>query len=241
MHAQEIRHGRLAIQMLKIAKALALLLMCALLPALLLADRDLILALDIKHPHVIALLGGAAAYVLFSLFSRNIEQWHFHVHELAHMLAALCFFARIDEFHVSRKEGGYVTYSGSKGNPVISLAPYCLPILCLPPLGLLFLVQDSYVVYSVGALGFAWAFHLDITFRQTRPYQTDIQQHGLWFSFVTVTFTNVLTAGVLASLTLAEPGIWAAAVYAYVAEGAYHLEALLLQAMDIVNSRMARL
>lgn len=178
---------------------------------LLLTLRDTVLG--ISEPNLIAAGAGIVAYIVFALFSRNIEQWHFHVHELTHMVAALCCFARIDEFHVSREKGGYVSYSGVKSNAFITLSPYWLPILCFVPLGLRYIVQDSYVVWFVGLTAFAWALHFDVAIRQTRTYQSDIKEQGPVFSFISIACLNVLAFAVVLALALGEP-VAAAAQFA---------------------------
>lgn len=160
---------------------------------------------DITENDLIAAGAGLVAYVVFALFSKNIEQWHFHVHELTHMVAAVCCFARIDEFHVSREKGGYVSYSDVKSNAFITLAPYWLPILCFVPLGLRYIVQDSYVVWFIGLTAFAWALHFDVAMRQTRTYQTDIKEQGTVFSFVSIVCLNTLAFGLVLALALGNP------------------------------------
>tara|TARA_B100000676_G_scaffold312304_1_gene385856 strand:- start:6216 stop:6911 length:696 start_codon:yes stop_codon:yes gene_type:complete len=180
-----------------------LVLAVAALPAAVLTFRDL--ALTVSDEELIAAAGGVAGYIVFALFSRNLAQWHFHVHELSHMLAALCCLARIDEFHVSREEGGYVSYSGVKSNAFIMLAPYWLPTLCLIPIALRYIVQDDFVVWFVAATAFAWALHADLTFRQTRTYQSDISDQGIFFSFVSIVALNGLCWLAVAAFALGEP------------------------------------
>ena len=121
------------------------------------------------------------------------------------MVAALCCFARIDEFHVSREKGGYVSYSGVGANAFITLAPYWLPTLCLVPIALRYIVQDDFVSWFLAATAFAWALHADLTFRQTRSYQNDITEQGVLYSFVSIAALNALCWLAVAALALGEP------------------------------------
>ena len=178
-------------------------LLLAAQPALLLTLRDV--ALGISDAELIAIGAGLACYVLFALFSKNIQHWHFHVHELNHMVAALCCLARIDEFHVSREKGGYVSYSDVHANAFITLAPYWLPVLCIVPLGLRYVVHDSYVVWFIGLTAFAWALHFDVFLRQTRCYQSDIKEQGAVFSIISIGCLNLLALTTVLALALGEP------------------------------------
>ena len=184
-------------------RATFLVFVVAALPPALLTLRDI--ALNLDETVIIAAGAGVTAYVLFALFSRNLTQWHIHVHELTHMVAALCCFARIDEFHVSRDKGGYVSYSGIKANAFITLAPYWLPTLCLVPTALRYIVRDDFVVWFIGATAFAWALHVDLTFRQTRPYQTDIKEQGFFFSYVSIVALNGLCWLAVMAFAIGEP------------------------------------
>ena len=160
---------------------------------------DILLAartnIDVLFPlPAVALLSGALAWVLlFALFSRPLRSYIL-AHELTHALWGMLMGARVSRIQVKADHGSVVL---SKTNFLITLAPYFFPfyavfvILVYFALSLFYDLRP-YALWWLGAVGFAWAFHVTFTINALMQRQTDIQQQGRIFSYTFIYLANVL-------------------------------------------------
>ena len=135
-------------------------------------------------------------------------------HELTHALWVLLMGGRVSRFRVGREGGHVVT---NRNNFWIALAPYFFPlysILAIAAFGVLslFLNMQPYGRLLYAAIGGTWAFHFTFTCWMIPKNQTDLSDHGTFFSLVVIYLMNLLLLSVL--LVLASPQITFAAFVA---------------------------
>src|SRR5436853_2977444 len=128
-------------------------------------------------------------------------------HELTHALWVLLMGGRVSRFRVGRDGGHVVT---DRNNFWIALAPYFFPlygILAIATYGVLslFLNMQPYGQLLYAAIGATWAFHFTFTCWMIPKKQTDLTDHGTFFSLVGIYLMNLLLLSVL--LVLASPQI----------------------------------
>ena len=128
-------------------------------------------------------------------------------HELTHALWVWLMGGRVSRFRVSR-EGGHIV--SSRTNFWIALAPYFFPlysILAIAVYGMagLFVNVQPYGRWLYAAIGVTWAFHLTFTCWMIPKNQTDLRDHGTFFSLVIIYLMNLLLLS--AMLILASPQI----------------------------------
>ena len=128
-------------------------------------------------------------------------------HELTHVLWVLLMGGRVSRFRVGRDGGHIVT---NRTNFFIALAPYFFPLYSILAiaaygiLGLFFNVQPyGRLLYAV--IGVTWAFHLTFTCWMIPKSQTDLKDHGTFFSLVIIYLMNLLLLIVM--LVMASPQI----------------------------------
>lgn len=163
---------------------------------------------------------GAVAYFLIRkipFVSRN-EQWlQTFSHELSHAIVGMMFFQKIHSFHVEENQGVVWRSGKPVGSMFISLAPYCLPLFTYVFL-LLRIIGDNKMLYVFDLfIGFTLAFHIVCFYKQTRPYQTDIQQQGyvraflfivvVWFFNATIILLSI-RKGIVGAVTYLFPRYW---------------------------------
>lgn len=154
---------------------------------------------------------GMAVYFIVGLFMKKNKVWmQTFSHELTHTLVGMLFFRKIHSFTAGEGEG-VITHSAQKvrfGSLMISLSPYFLPIFTIFLL-LLRLIIDPECLFGYDiAVGITYAFHLSCFRAQTGSYQTDLQKHGLAFSYlVIITFHALVTSIVLMSI---DTNLWPA-------------------------------
>lgn len=139
-------------------------------------------------------------------------------HELTHALWVLLMGGRVSQFRVGREGGHIVT---DQNNFWIALAPYFFPLyslLAIAAFGGLSLVTDvqpyGRLLYAV--IGVTWAFHLTFTCWMIPKSQTDLTDHGTFFSLVVIYLMNLLLLSVM--LVAASPQITFADFGAEIAE-----------------------
>ena len=115
-------------------------------------------------------------------------------HELTHALWVLLMGGRVSRFRVGR-DGGHIV--ASRTNFFIALAPYFFPLYSILAIaaygifGLFFNVQPyGRLLYAV--IGITWAFHLTFTCWMIPKSQTDLKDHGTFFSLVIIYLMNLL-------------------------------------------------
>ena len=128
-------------------------------------------------------------------------------HELTHALWVWVMGGSVSKFKVGRDGGHIVT---DRNNFWIALAPYFFPLYSLlaiatyGALGFFMNVQPyGRLLYAV--IGITWAFHFTFTCWMIPKSQTDLTDHGTFFSLVLIYFMNLLLLSVL--LVVASPQI----------------------------------
>ena len=128
-------------------------------------------------------------------------------HELTHALWVWLMGGRVSRFRVGRDGGHIVT---DRNNFWIALAPYFFPLYSLlvialyGVLGLFFNVQPyGRLLYAL--IGATWAFHFTFTCWMIPKKQTDLTDHGTFFSLVVIFLMNLALLSVM--LVLASPQI----------------------------------
>lgn len=128
-------------------------------------------------------------------------------HELTHAIWVWLMGGRVSAFHVSRDGGHIIT---DRSNFLISLSPYFFPIyaiLFVVLYGVLGIFWDlsPYAKVMYGLVGAAWAFHLCFTCVMIPKGQSDLTEHGMFFSLVVIYLMNLLLLSLL--LILASPEV----------------------------------
>jgi len=128
-------------------------------------------------------------------------------HELTHAFWVWLMGGRVSRFHVGREGGHVVT---DRTNFWIALAPYFFPIYSVlaiaiyGALGIFYNVQPyGRLLYAV--IGATWTFHLTFTCWMIPKNQTDLRDHGTFFSLVVIYLLNLTLLSVM--LILASPHI----------------------------------
>ena len=128
-------------------------------------------------------------------------------HELTHALWVWLMGGRVSRFRVSRDGGHIVT---TRTNFFIALAPYFFPLYSILAIGVYGLLSLFYNVQPYGRLlyavvGATWAFHFTFTCWMIPKSQTDLRDHGTFFSLVVIYLMNL--ALLSAMLIVASPQI----------------------------------
>ena len=128
-------------------------------------------------------------------------------HELTHALWVLLMGGRVSKFKVGR-DGGHIV--ASRTNFFIALAPYFFPLYSILAIGIYGLAGLFYNVQPFGRLlyaviGVTWAFHATFTLWMIPKNQTDLRDHGTFFSLIVIYLMNLLLLIVM--LVMASPRI----------------------------------
>jgi hypothetical protein len=128
-------------------------------------------------------------------------------HELTHAFWVLLMGGRVSRFRVGREGGHIVT---DRNNFWIALAPYFFPLYSLLVIGIygalsLFFNVQPYGRLLYGLIGATWAFHFTFTCWMIPKRQTDLTDHGTFFSLVVIYLMNLLLLSIM--LVLASPQI----------------------------------
>lgn len=143
---------------------------------------------------------GMAAYVVLGIFFKKNRKWlQTFSHELTHTLVGMLYLRKIHSFTAERGEG-VMSYTPSRfniGAVMISLSPYFLPIFTIFLLLLRHMIAgESQYIFDI-LVGFTFAFHLGCFLAQTGSYQTDLQKHGLFFSYLVIETWLVLNISLI--------------------------------------------
>lgn len=129
-------------------------------------------------------------------------------HELTHAVWVLLMGGRVSRFRVGREGGHIVT---DRNNFWIALTPYFFPLYSLivigayGALGLFFYVQP-YGRLLYGLIGATWAFHFTFTCWMIPKKQTDLTDHGTFFSLVVIYLMNLALLSVMLVLASTQIG-----------------------------------
>lgn len=115
-------------------------------------------------------------------------------HELTHALWVWIMGGRVSQFRVGRHGGHIIT---DRNNFWIALAPYFFPlysIIAIAGFGVLSMMTDvqAYGRLLYGLIGATWAFHFSFTCWMIPKSQTDLTDHGTFFSLVVIYLMNLL-------------------------------------------------
>jgi hypothetical protein len=129
-------------------------------------------------------------------------------HELTHALWVWLMGGRVSRFRVGRDGGHIVT---DRNNFWIALAPYFFPLYSLIVIGAYGLLGLFFVVQPYGRLlyaliGVTWAFHLTFTCWMIPKKQTDLTDHGTFFSLVVIYLMNLLLLSIMVVLASSQIG-----------------------------------
>lgn len=114
-------------------------------------------------------------------------------HELTHALWVWLMGGRVSRFRVGA-EGGHIMTN--RTNFWIALAPYVFPLYSILAIGIYGLLSLFYNVQPYGRLlyaviGATWAFHFTFTCWMIPKNQTDLSDHGTFFSLVVIYLMNL--------------------------------------------------
>jgi hypothetical protein len=157
----------------------------------------------------VGLLSGVACWVvIYTLLPKPMWLYVFG-HELTHALWTWAFGGRVKKFKASAS-GGHVIVT--KSNFLIALAPYFFPlyavlVVLVFVLGNLFWNWQPYVVFFHLLLGAAYAFHVTLTWHILQSKQSDITEHGYFFSAVVIFLGNMAVLLVGVPLLTAKVGV----------------------------------
>ena len=152
-------------------------------------------AFQMRH---ILFLSGAAVCLLAIPLLRGSHFFRTFEHELTHLVAAKCFFARMESLKVQSSGSGEVRYS-RQSNFIIALAPYFLPLFASIFIILSPALHPAISMYALAPAGFLLMHHLISTFSEAFTGQPDIQQSGRLFSAVFIIFLGLIIYGCIIS------------------------------------------
>ena len=142
----------------------------------------------------VALIGGAACWlVVFLLLPKPMWIYVFG-HELTHALWTWACAGKVKKFKVT-SQGGHVVIT--KTNFLIALAPYFFPlyavlVILVYVIGHLIWNWQAHVVWFHFLLGAAYSFHLTLTWHILQTRQSDITSQGYVFSGVVIWLGNII-------------------------------------------------
>jgi len=127
-------------------------------------------------------------------------------HELTHALWVWLMGGRVSRFRVGRDGGHIVT---DRNNFWIALTPYFFPLYSLIVIGVygtlsLFFDVQPYGRLLYGLIGATWAFHFTFTCWMIPKKQTDLTDHGTFFSLVVIYLMNLSLLSVMLVLASSE-------------------------------------
>ncbi len=129
-------------------------------------------------------------------------------HELTHALWVWLMGGRVSRFRVGRDGGHIVT---DRNNFWIALAPYFFPLYSLLVIGIygvlgLFFNVQPYGRLLYALIGATWAFHFTFTCWMIPKKQTDLTDHGTFFSLVVIFLMNLALLSVMLVLASSQIG-----------------------------------
>ena len=129
-------------------------------------------------------IGIVAFFVLARLFNKNLNWFATFSHELTHTIVSILLFRKIHSFQAGRGTGEIYTSGNSNTLVFVDLAPYCLPIFTYLLLAIRMMLTKDMLMYYDVLIGMSIGFHVYCFRTQTGSYQTDINKHPLYFSYL---------------------------------------------------------
>ncbi len=150
-------------------------------------------------------LGLAVSILAFIGFNRNFLFLYVTVHEFTHALWVMALGGKVRSITVGQN-GGEIHVS--KSNFLIALAPYFFPMLTLGLLVVRLLLGTLVDMRPAegwfwALLGASWGFHLTYTLWMIPKEQSDLTEHGIFFSLVIIFLINLCVLTLM--LCLADP------------------------------------
>ena len=151
-------------------------------------------------------LGAVLWFIAFFGLPRPVILYVFG-HELTHALWVWLMGGRVTRFRVGRQGGHIVT---DRTNFWIALAPYFFPLYSILAIALygvlsLFMNVRPYGQLLYAIIGVTWAFQFTFTCWMILKNQSDLSDHGTFFSLVVIYLMNLVLLTVM--LILASPQI----------------------------------
>ena len=171
------------------------------LPGLLLSLTDVVHAIYRSPGPIYPFLAAAGAYTLLWLaFLRrsSLVAITSVEHELTHTVFAWLTLHRVIGLGAALRSGGHIRYVG-KGNWLIAIAPYFVPIFSLVLVGVLSLLPHRHVAFGSAALGLTVAYHVLATWPASHRHHGDLREVGLPFRLVFLPAANALVYGLILS------------------------------------------
>ena len=143
-------------------------------------------------------LGAVLCLIAFFGLPRPVIVYVFG-HELTHALWVLLMGGRVSRFRVGRDGGHIVT---NRNNFLIALAPYFFPLYSLLTIAVygglsIFYNMQPYGRWLYALIGVTWAFHFIFTCWMIPKNQTDLTDHGTFFSLVVIYLMNLMLLSVM--------------------------------------------
>jgi hypothetical protein len=172
------------------------------------------LALDLQHSGDattiwVGFLSGVACWlVIYALLPKPMWVYVFG-HELTHAIWTWGMGGRVKAFKATSR-GGHVIVT--KTNFLIALAPYFFPlyaalVVLAFVIGRLIWRWPADLVWFHLFLGAAYAFHITLTWHALKVEQSDITEHGYFFSAVIIFLGNVCVLLIGVPLLTARVGV----------------------------------
>jgi hypothetical protein len=150
------------------------------------------------------LAGGLTYCTAHLLFKKPVLTYVFG-HELTHALFAVLFGGSVKSFQAGER-GGRVAVT--KSNFIITLAPYFFPLYTFIVLVFYGLAAATnaqgttgWIVFFAGA---TFSFHIVLTLVFLQADQSDIREHGAFFSYPLIYLFNIVFAALLIHVLLAK-------------------------------------
>ena len=118
--------------------------------------------------------------------SSKIYTFRTFIHELKHFVVVVMTGNKVKDFHVDTHTG-HVKFEMYKDKvhfaPIISLAPYFLPLFSFPVFIACLISEDYYRLPLIAALGVSLGIDLQFGYKEIHPHQTDLTRiRGGYFS-----------------------------------------------------------
>ncbi len=164
---------------------------------------DLLSHPQMHQPLTLFALGFGLYFILWFFWLRHRDTfWSILEHEITHAIMAMVFRKKIRALKARRAVGGSVIVDG--GNIWIALAPYFLPLPALLVAMFTPLLQQHYLPYLHGMVGFLMGFHVFPLLNEFHLSQPDIQQTGVIVSILMTMAGNLFFFGIIVSLLSGE-------------------------------------
>ena len=129
-------------------------------------------------------IGIVSFFVLARFFNSNLNWFCTFSHELSHTIVSILLLRKIHSFQAGRGTGEISTSGNSNTLVFVDLAPYCLPIFTYILLAIRMMLAKEMLMYYDVLIGMSIGFHVYCFKTQTGSYQTDINKHPLYFSYL---------------------------------------------------------